>query len=72
MQILSGEAKAPPSWEECGWAPPAPQLPSLEVTLSIPVPEFAQKVSSQHIIVSYGDQTQELKDLCYLLGIEII
>lgn len=73
MHMYTGAAKNPPQWEECGWTPPAPQLPSLEVVLdSCTVEEFAQKVSSQHVIISYGDNTETLKDLCNLLDIEVI
>ncbi len=73
MHIYTGEAKAPPAWEECGWEPPAPQLPSLEVVMeSCTVEEFAQKVSSQHVIISYGDNREALVDLCKLLDIEVI
>ncbi len=73
MHIYTGEAKAPPAWEECGWEPPAPQLPSLEVVMgSCTVEEFAQKVSSQHVIISYGDNRETLVGLCKLLDIEVI
>ena len=72
LHLATGEASAPPAWEECGWTPPAPQLPSLRVKLDGPVEEFAQKVSSQHTIISYGDQTQKIKQLCSLLDIEVI
>lgn len=72
MHVSTGEAVAPRRWEEAGWEPPAPQLPSLEVILDEPVEAFAQKVLSQHTIVSYGDQRGQLTDLCELLGIEIL
>jgi L-fucose isomerase-like protein len=72
MHILTGEALQPRAWEEAGWEPPAPQLPSLEVVLDSPVEEFAQKVLSQHYILCYGDQTEVLKDLCGLLDVEVI
>ena len=73
MHFYSGEAKRPKAWEEFGWTPPAPQLPGLEVFPdSCTVPEFAQKVSSQHTIVCYGDQKAVLADLCGLLDIEIL
>ena len=52
MHIATGEAVAPRPWEEAGWDPPAPQLPSLEVVLDGPVEAFAQKVLSQHTILS--------------------
>ena len=73
MHIYTGEAKQPPKWEEYGWAPPAPQLPSLEVFPdSCTVPEFAQRVSSQHVIVCYGNEVQALKELCGLLDIAVV
>ena len=73
MHLYTGEAKEPPKWEEFGWAPPAPQLPSLEVFPdSCTVPEFAQKVSSQHVIVCYGDESRAIEELCGLLDIEVV
>ncbi|MBN1838128.1 MAG: hypothetical protein JW820_19885 [Spirochaetales bacterium] len=72
LHLLTGEAVAPRSWEEAGWAPPAPQLPSLEIILDSPVEEFAQKVLSQHYILAYGDWTAELTDFCRLVGIEVM
>jgi L-fucose isomerase-like protein len=73
MHIYTGEAKNPPDWEELGWEKPVPQLPGLEVVLeSCTVKEFAQKVSSQHVIICYGDHRETLKNLCGLLNIEVI
>ncbi|MEM2455304.1 MAG: hypothetical protein QXO15_01720 [Nitrososphaerota archaeon] len=72
MHIVTGKAVEPRRWEEAGWKPPAPQLPSIEVILDTPVEEFAEKVLSQHYIISYGDNTAVLKDLCKLLNIEVI
>jgi L-fucose isomerase-like protein len=73
MHVYTGEAKTPPAWEEFGWEPPAPQLPSLEVELhSCTVEEFAQKVSSQHVIVAYGDHREAINDFCRLLDIEVM
>jgi L-fucose isomerase-like protein len=72
MHIVSGEAVTPQPWEEAGWAPPAPQLPSLEVVLDTPVEEFADKVLGQHYILAYGDYRTQLKELCKLLGVEVI
>jgi L-fucose isomerase-like protein len=72
MHIVTGNAVEPRSWEEVGWDQPSPQLPSLEVILDTPVDDFAQKVLSQHYIVTYGDNTEVLKDFCKLTGIEII
>ena len=73
MHVYTAEAKNPPAWNEYGWDDPAPQLPSLEVfPTSCTVEEFAQKVSSQHVIVAYGDQTAAIKDLCQILNIELV
>ena len=73
MHIYTGEAKQPPKWEEYGWAPPAPQLPSLEVFPdSCTVPEFAQRVSGQHVIICYGNHAKPLKELCEMLGVHVI
>ena len=73
MHIYTAEAKEPPAWNEFGWDDPAPQLPSLEVfPTSCTVEEFAQKVSSQHVIVAYGDYTEQLKDFCKLMDMELV
>jgi L-fucose isomerase-like protein len=73
MHIYTARAEAPPAWEEYGWKPPAPQLPSLRVyPESCTVEEFAQKVSSQHVLVCYGDHREALNDLCVLLDITVI
>jgi hypothetical protein len=69
--MITAEAKTPRSWEEAGWRPPAPQVPSLEIVPDISVEEFAQKVLSQHYILAYGDISREMTDLCKLLGIEM-
>ena len=73
MHLFTANAKPPMAWEECGWGSPAPQLPSLEIFPdSCSVEAFAQKVASQHVIIGYGDFTDELRDLCNLLDIEIV
>jgi L-fucose isomerase-like protein len=72
MHVLTGEAVTPRKWEEAGWEPPAPQLPSLEIILDTPVEDFADNVMSQHYIISFGDHTQKMKDFCKLLNVEII
>ena len=70
MHIGTGEAKLR-TWEEAGWNQPAPQLPSLEVFLDVPVNDFVQKISGQHYILAYGDHTQVLTDFCYLQNIQV-
>ena len=73
MHMYLADAKTPEPWEECGWAPPAPQLPSLEVIpQDCTVEEFAQKVSSQHVIVCYGDHREAVRDFCKLLDIKLL
>lgn len=72
MHIVTGKGVAPKKWEELGWKPPAPHFPSLEVILDTPVEEFAQKVTSEHYLVAYGDHRERLEDLCNILGIEVI
>jgi len=72
LHIATGEAVTPRKWEEAGWEPPAPHLPSLEVILDGCVDDFAQKVLGQHYIMAYGDHRQQLADLCRVLGIEVV
>lgn len=72
LHLLTGEAVQPRKWEEAGWDPPAPQLPSLEVILDTPVEEFAQKVMSQHYIIAYGDHRAAFQNLCALLDIDVL
>ena len=71
MHMVVGEGITPRKWEECGWTQPAPQLPGLEIKLA-DVEDFAQKVMCQHYIISYGDNSKEMKALCDILGIEVI
>jgi L-arabinose isomerase len=72
MHIVTGRAVQPGKWEEIGWVPPAPQLPSLEIFLDRPVEEFAQSVMSQHYIISYGNNLDLYRDYCRIAGINII
>jgi L-fucose isomerase-like protein len=72
MHLVTGEAFPPRTWEEAGWKPPAPQLPSLEVQIDTPLEDFARKVGSQHYILSYGDHRALLCTLCTMLGIQVI
>ena len=73
MHVYTAEARTPEPWNEYGWEEPAPQLPSLEVFPDCcTVEEFAQKVSSQHVLVAYGDWTEEIRDFCKIMDIEMI
>lgn len=71
MHIVTGTARTPILWEEAGWAPPAPQLPSLDIVFDSSVEEFVQKVMSQHYILSYGDNRARLIELCSMLGVSV-
>ena len=71
MHMVKGEGVTPRKWEEAGWTQPAPQLPGLEIKLD-DVEGFADKVMCQHYIIAYGDQTRKMKNLCSILGIEVI
>lgn len=71
MHMVTGEGITPRKWEEAGWTQPAPQLPGLEILLD-DVETFAQNVMCQHYIISYGDNTEAMENLCDMLGIQII
>ncbi len=71
MHLVKGEGITPRKWEEAGWTQPAPQLPGLEILLD-DVEKFAQNVMCQHYIISYGDNTEVMMNLCKILGIEVI
>jgi L-fucose isomerase-like protein len=72
LHIATGEAVAPRKWEEAGWAPPAPQLPGVEIVLDGSTEAFCQNVLGQHYILAYGDWRRSYSDLCRLLGIEVV
>ena len=72
MHIMTGTARTPAKWEEAGWAPPAPQLPSLEIIFDSPVEDFIRKVMGQHYIISYGDNKRNITDMCSIMSIEVI
>ncbi|MBO5453117.1 MAG: hypothetical protein J6A69_04035 [Clostridia bacterium] len=71
MHMVKGEGVTPRKWEEAGWTQPAPQLPGLEILLD-DVESFAQNVMCQHYIISYGDNTELIENLCDILGIQVI
>ena len=71
MHMVTGEGITPRKWEEAGWTQPAPQLPGLEILLD-DVEDFTQKVMCQHYIIAMGDQTRRIKNLCDIMGIEVI
>ena len=71
MQIIVGEGKNPPKWEECGWDAPAPQLSALEIEIPS-VERFAENVACQHYIITYGDNSEIISNLCSILGIKVV
>ncbi len=71
MQIILGNGKTPPKWEECGWDQPAPQLSALEIEIPS-VERFADNVACQHYIITYGDNRAKIRNLCSILGIEVV
>ncbi len=71
MHLVKGEGITPRKWEEAGWTQPAPQLPGLEILLP-DTDDFAQNVMCQHYIISYGDNTEKIKNLCFILGVEVL
>ena len=73
LHLYAGEGRKPPSWAEFGWSDPAPQLPSLEIfPRTCTVPEFAQNVTSQHVLVCYGNHVSAIRKLCGLLNIDVV
>ena len=72
MHVVTGEGKSPRKWEETGWQPPAPQLPSLEIILDKPVEDFMRKVLGQHYIISYGNNVRMFEDFCGILDVEMV
>ena len=72
LHAVRGEAKTPETWEEAGWAPPAPQLPSLEVFLEGDSEKFLANVMGQHYIVTSGDNMGVLRDYAEIAGIRMI
>lgn len=71
MHLVTGTGVTPGKWEEAGWTQPAPQLPGLEILLE-DVESFTQSVMCQHYIISYGDNTAKIRNLCDILGIAVI
>ena len=71
MHMVVGEGITPRKWEEAGWTQPAPQLPGLEILLP-DTERFADNVMCQHYIISYGDNTARMENLCDMLGIHVI
>lgn len=72
LHVATADAASPIAWEEAGWAPPAPQLPSLDMTFHCAAEDFIQNVMSQHYIISYGNNVASMKDFCDITGITLL
>lgn len=73
LHAVRGTAKTPETWEEAGWAPPAPQLPSIEVFFESGESEnFLKNVMAQHYIVTYGDNIELIENYARINGIKFI
>jgi L-fucose isomerase-like protein len=68
MHIASGEAGVPEPFNEVG----CPPYPSMSVKLDGSVPQFADRMMSQHYAIVYADIKDELLELCRLLDIDPI
>ncbi|MDD3885892.1 MAG: hypothetical protein PHI35_03360 [Victivallaceae bacterium] len=72
LHAVTARAVTPEKWEEAGWAPPAPQLPSLEMKFDVPSEFFLEQVLGQHYIISYGDNLDLLREFCRVTGVKFI
>ena len=72
LHAFTGLSMPPPAWEEAGWQPPAPQLPSLRVDFDIPMRAFQNQVMGQHYILAHGDHLAAVRALCRILDIQFL
>lgn len=72
LHLLTGRAESPRPWEEAGWRPPAPQLPSLEITLDTPMQDVIDHILGQHYILAYGDHADTFRHLAAILGVAVM
>ncbi len=72
LHAARAEAVQPEAWEEAGWAPPAPQLPSLQLNFEQEANAFLEQVMGQHYILSYGDNLNLLRDFCKIKKIDLL
>jgi len=70
LHVVTGEGRQPPQWVEMGV--PLPSWPSVKFYPDVPVRRILDHVQSQHFAAVPGDCVEELKDLCYLLGIKTV
>lgn len=72
MHITLANSCPARKWEEAGWTPPAPQLPSLEIILGNRTEHFVNNIMGQHYILTYGDNIKLLSDYCHYSGIDVL
>ena len=70
MHVAAGEGKEPPQWVEMGV--PLPSWPSVKFYPDGTVRNILDHVQSQHFGAVFGHYVEELKDLCYLLDINLV
>lgn len=70
MHVATGEGKEPPQWVEMGV--PLPSWPSVKFFPDATVRSILDHVQSQHFAAVFGSYANELKEVCDLLGIEIV
>ena len=55
-----------------GWEEPTPDFPAALLEPEMPVGEYIDKVPGQHIIMVFGDYVNKVKEVCDILGVEIV
>lgn len=72
MFLSRAEARTPGKWIELGWDEPTPDFPSLLLKLEMPVRTYLESVPGQHVVLAFGDHVDQMRDLCTLMGIEVV
>ncbi|MBR5460742.1 MAG: hypothetical protein IKV53_07700 [Clostridia bacterium] len=72
MFLQHGKTKPLGKWTELGWEEPTPDFPAALLEPEMPIIEYLDKVPGQHIIMTFGDWTDKLREVCNLLDIEVV
>ncbi len=70
--LSHGKTLPNPKWTELGWEEPTPDFPAALLEPEMSVSDYIDKVPGQHIIMVYGDYVEKVKEVCYILGIEVV
>ena len=70
--LSHGKTTPNPKWTELGWEEPTPDFPAALLEPEMPVGEYIDKVPGQHIIMVFGDYVEKVKEVCDILGIEVV